>query len=121
MGSSSFSLPNVERALSEMEVGIGGTNNAADPRRLATGRPPGGGGRPTPLNATAPNTGRPLTSPTPAVSSPSPTGGQTQHEVLQDFFNRLLSNKDRQGASSAAGRTNPKATNGSTANEEGSS
>ena len=62
LGSSTFSLPGVERALAEMEGG-------------------GGGGRR-------------------AGGAPSPTG-QTQHEVLQNFFKSLLNTKDR-GASPAS-------------------
>jgi dynein light intermediate chain 1 len=104
LGSSSFSLPNVERALSEMEVGIGTTANVTgDAARRLSGRVPG---RPPASMlssvATSPTLGRPPTSPTTIASSPSPSGGQTQHEVLQNFFQSLLTSKDRTGASAGA-------------------
>ncbi|KAF9006656.1 hypothetical protein BDQ17DRAFT_1389437 [Cyathus striatus] len=102
LGSSSFSLPTVERAMMEMETG-GNANTggaAADPSRRLPGRTGGAGGRPPGLSAlgTSVNaaTGRPPGSPGPAAS-PSPTSGQTQHEVLQNFFQSLLSSKDRPG------------------------
>ena len=105
MGSSSFNLPNVEKALTDMESGFSLSSSTAlgssvngDPSRKAPGRTagrpasglsvPGAGGVP----------GRsPVASPT-LAASPSPTGGQTQHEVLQNFFQSLLSSKDRPGA-----------------------
>jgi dynein light intermediate chain 1 len=62
LGSSTFSLPAVERALAEMEGGSGGKR---------------GGG------------------------APSPTG-QTQHEVLQNFFKSLLNTKDRAASPGSA-------------------
>jgi dynein light intermediate chain 1, cytosolic len=68
LGSSSFSLPTVERALAEMEGGSGTT--------LGIGKRAGA--------PTSPIIG----------SAPSPTG-QTQHEVLQNFFKSLLNTKDR--------------------------
>jgi len=107
LGSSSFSLPNVERALTEMESGMGsGTGMAPvdSSRRLPrnagvpTSRPPG-----LAAVGTAAAAGRPPGSPI-LTGSPSPTSGQTQHEVLQNFFQSLLSSKDRTGASAAAGR-----------------
>ncbi|KAF8076732.1 dynein light intermediate chain-domain-containing protein [Lyophyllum atratum] len=109
LGSSSFSLPNVERALTEMEVGIGGgpgAGAASDPRRSTrnAGAPSGRPAGLAPVGTSAPATGRPPASPTPAsAGSPSPTAGQTQHEVLQNFFQSLLSSKDRTGAA-AGGR-----------------
>lgn len=55
----------------------------------------------------------------PSTTSPSPTGGQTQHEVLQNFFQSLLSSKDRAGASAAAQtKTSPPKTNGTGTGEE---
>ncbi|ESK95137.1 dynein 1 light intermediate chain [Moniliophthora roreri MCA 2997] len=90
LGSSSFNLPNVERALSEMESGIGGVNGPSVPDSRKAGRPPG----------VKTNSGRPPSSPSPLPTSPSPTG-QTQHEVLQNFFQSLLSNKDRPSSSAA--------------------
>ncbi|KIJ69787.1 hypothetical protein HYDPIDRAFT_77857 [Hydnomerulius pinastri MD-312] len=109
LGSSSFNLPHVEKALSEMEAGMGGSSalnasvNGDAARRLSRG-----GTRPTSgLSAVgvpgASAAGRAPTSPT-LSTSPSSTGGQTQHEVLQHFFQSLLSSKDRAGASAAASR-----------------
>lgn len=130
LGSSTFSLPNVERALSEMEVGIGGTPapiaNTTDTnttRRPPTGRPVGTGTRPAGLatlgaSTNVPPTGRPPASPTPIVGLPSPTGGQTQHEVLQNFFQSLLSSKDRAGAS--RGGPVPKTNGNGSGTEDGS-
>ncbi|KAG1893446.1 uncharacterized protein F5891DRAFT_1066694 [Suillus fuscotomentosus] len=104
LGSSSFNLPNVERALSEMEAGMGMTSSlnastTADgarrlPQRAATGSPTTG-------------------------TSPSP-GGQTQHEVLQNFFQSLLSSRDRGGASATAKSVGPK-TNGNTSGTDDTS
>lgn len=70
-------------------------------RRPATNRPAilsptGTGSSPT-------NSGtRPPTSPSPGVS---PTGGQSQHEVLQNFFNSLLA-KDRPGSTGTRPKSN---------------
>ncbi|KAF8261673.1 dynein 1 light intermediate chain [Lactarius quietus] len=98
LGSSSFSLPTVERALAEMEGSSGGAT-------LGLGRRSGA--------PTSPILG----------SAPSPT----QHEVLQNFFKSLLNPKDRAaspgtsavspGAGTAAGKpaaTGPRTSSGST-------
>ncbi|EPQ59183.1 hypothetical protein GLOTRDRAFT_113948 [Gloeophyllum trabeum ATCC 11539] len=107
LGSSSFNLPNVERALTDMETGSGAVATQAGgevPRKISRAS-----SRPTATLATG-GTGAPhglgrSTSGSPAnVGSPSPTG-QTQHEVLQNFFQSLLSSKDRPGAAAAASRT----------------
>lgn len=109
LGSSSFNLPNVEKALADMETGLGGSGalnasvNGDASRRLSRG-----GARPTsglsaPGGAGTSTTGRMPASPTLSASQSS-TGGQTQHEVLQNFFQSLLSSKDRAGASAAASR-----------------
>jgi len=130
LGSSSFNLPNVERALTEMETGIGGgdpaagTNLGANPvvttaadRRLSRGARPTGSTLSTASVAAGVSGLRPQPSPT--TNSPSPTGGPSHHEVLQNFFQSLLSSKDRAGASAAAQtRSSPPKTNGS---EEGTS
>ncbi|KAJ6490435.1 dynein light intermediate chain-domain-containing protein [Mycena vulgaris] len=96
LGIPSFDLPTVDRVLSEMETGIGGSASASTsaPRAPASPRP--AGLAPT----TSPRQGG---SPTPAASIPSPTsaGNPTQHEVLQTFFQSLLSSKDRAGAGAA--------------------
>lgn len=112
LGSSSFDLPNVVRALSEMETGIGGPppiSTEGAPRRAPAGRT-AAPGRPTGLSTLGTSglspthgAGRTPTSPAPATGTPSPTnGGQTQHELLHNFFQSLLSSKDRPGASAAA-------------------
>lgn len=100
-----------------MEIGIegGSGTGAANPdpsRRLprtAAGLAPVG-------TSVAP--GRAPGSPTPAAS-PSPTSGQTQHEVLQNFFQSLLSSKDRAGAAASGRTATVPRPNGSSA-EEGS-
>jgi len=93
----SFSLPNVDRALSDMETGIGApvasSTTNADGRRLGP-RSSNAGPRPAGLGASI---SRPATATSP-IASPSPTG-QSQHEVLQNFFQSLLTNKDRAAAS----------------------
>lgn len=129
LGSSSFNLPNVERALTEMEAGVGsgagpaGANlgasasgtSAAD-RRLSRGARPVSSTLSTasgPAAVAGAHLGRPPISPT--IPSPNPAGGQTQHEVLQNFFQSLLSSKDRAGASASAAaqtKTSPPKTNG---------
>jgi dynein light intermediate chain 1 len=110
LSSSSFSLPNVERALSEMEVGASlNSSVSGDATRRVPGRPPA---RPMPsmlsAGATSPTTlGRPQPSPT-GLPGSSPTSGQTQHEVLQNFFQSLLTPKDRAGpAATAASNKQP--------------
>ena len=125
LGSSSFSLPTVERALTEMEIGIGGGSGggsgAANPE--ASRRLPRNTAGLAPVGTAA--SGRAPGSPTPAgPGSPSPTSGQTQHEVLQNFFQSLLSSKDRAGAGAGTGTASasarsPVAANRSSA-EEGS-
>ncbi|KAH8094829.1 dynein light intermediate chain-domain-containing protein [Cristinia sonorae] len=133
MGSSSFSLPNVEKALSNMESGlsISGSSTLSasvngDPSRKTSGRT---SGRPA-SNLTVPGTGgatsrSPVASPT-LSTTPSPTGGQTQHEVLQNFFQSLLSSKDRPAPttsaptrSSAPPSAVPKQSGGGDATDEG--
>ncbi|KAI9457300.1 dynein light intermediate chain-domain-containing protein [Russula earlei] len=89
LGSTSFSLPTVERALAEMEGGSTGTTL--------------GVGMGFSKRAGAP------TSPI-IGSAPSPTG-QTQHEVLQNFFKSLLNTKDR-GAGPSSSAVSPGATAG---------
>jgi dynein light intermediate chain 1 len=97
---------------------VGGTS-AAD-RRLSRGARPASSTLSTagPAVATGAHLGRPPISPT--IPSPNAAGGQTQHEVLQNFFQSLLSSKDRAGASAAAQtKTSPPKTNGTGATEEG--
>ncbi|KIK96822.1 hypothetical protein PAXRUDRAFT_825548 [Paxillus rubicundulus Ve08.2h10] len=104
--SSSFSLPSVEKALAEMETGSGTLNasvNGDAARRLSRGSTRPVSGLTVVGAAGASTTGRAPTSPT-LGTSPSPAVGQSQHEVLQNFFQSLLSSKDRAGASAAASR-----------------
>ncbi|KAF8559427.1 DLIC-domain-containing protein [Imleria badia] len=109
LGSSSFSLPTVEKALADMETGLGGSGalnasvNGDASRRLSRGGARPTSGLPAVGGPAASTTGRAPTSPTPSAPQSS-TGGQTQHEVLQNFFQSLLSSKDRAGASAAASR-----------------
>jgi dynein light intermediate chain 1, cytosolic len=112
LGSSSFSLPTVERALSEMEAGIGGSvAGSADARRRAAGRPPSSTlSTSLGVSTAAAGAGRTAASPALGSAGPSSASGQTQHEVLQNFFQSLLSSKDRQGSGSA--RSPPPKTNG---------
>lgn len=117
LGSSSFSLPNVERALTDMEIGIGGGAGAANPdpsRRIirnTAGLAPVG----TPAAH-----GKGSGSPTQG-GSPSPTNGQSQHEVLQNFFQSLLTSGGRAGANTAASGKAPVAPKPSgSGTEEGS-
>lgn len=102
-------MPNVERALSEMEGGAGA--QAPEPARKASGRPAPRAERSAGSLTASVGPGRSPTSPN-LPGSPSPTGGQTQHEVLQNFFQSLLSSKDRPGASAAAARATVGKTNG---------
>ncbi|KIY52323.1 hypothetical protein FISHEDRAFT_35371 [Fistulina hepatica ATCC 64428] len=99
LGSSSFHLPTVERALNDMDSG--GLDSSTNRRRLQTG--PIANPRPTGLAALAGREGvpRPAGSPGPLSATP---GGQTQHEVLQNFFQSLLSSKDK--ATVGAKKTN---------------
>lgn len=114
MGSSSFNLPNVERALTEMEGGPTAHNiNVRDegarkaPSRTSARAP--NAGLTVPSSGTGSAGRSPVTSPT---LSSSPSSGPTQHEVLQNFFASLLSSKDRPSGSSR--------TNSSTAKPNGS-
>ena len=119
MGSSSFNLPNVERALTEMETGGLSASVSGDSMRRSTNRAttrPAGLSTLSAAGSPGGPVGRGPTSPT-MGTAPSPSGGQTQHEVLQNFFQSLLSSKDRAGASAAARNSLPK-TNGNTSGTE---
>ncbi|KAI0686003.1 DLIC-domain-containing protein [Cytidiella melzeri] len=119
MGSSSFNLPNVERALTEMEGGpsplglsVGGDNARKLPSRAAARASTSGLPAP-PLGSSTPRTG--LASPT-SNSTPSTGTEQVRHDVLQSFFQSLLVPKDRAGGSAttrtATPRPNTEAANG---------
>ncbi|KAF5363392.1 hypothetical protein D9756_000241 [Leucocoprinus leucothites] len=113
LGSSSFSMPNVERVLNEMEnsniLPPNPVNPAADPRKFPN-RPPGRsaglGALNVPTNvapgARAPSSSNP-------GSSTSPTGPQPQHEVLHNFFQSLLSSRAGGRDRNAAAATSPTA------------
>jgi dynein light intermediate chain 1 len=109
LGSSSFNLPNVERALSEMGSGIGTVNTSAieGTRRLAgragtTGRP---GLSPLGTSSSPTNVGSVRSPGSPSANTGTP-GATSQHEVLQNFFQSLLSTntKDRTANAAAASR-----------------
>ncbi|KAI0044606.1 hypothetical protein FA95DRAFT_245456 [Auriscalpium vulgare] len=115
LGSSSFALPNVERALSEMEGGAG--------KRAPAPRSPTVSG----VGVGPASAGAGPASPTAGGISPG-AGGQTQHEVLQDFFRKLLTSNDRTAAAGTAARalgpgavTSPGGTRGSASGTEGGS
>ncbi|KAJ8506887.1 hypothetical protein ONZ45_g10663 [Pleurotus djamor] len=99
MGTSSFDLPTVERALSEMELSTSpalGASVAGERRqgRTTTANRPAGLAA---LSTSTAGPGRNTTSPSPLNAS-TPTSAQLpQHDVLQNFFQSLL--RDRPGAS----------------------
>jgi dynein light intermediate chain 1 len=108
LGSSSFNLPNVERALSELESGIGPANTSAIEGTRRLGGRAGTTGRPglSPLGTpSSPTNVDSVRSPGSANTTPGATG-QSQHEVLQNFFQSLLSTntKDRTANAAAASR-----------------
>jgi len=116
MGSSSLSLPSVERAMMELEGEdvsarlLRATGGPGAPRRDT--RPPGGPPLPSiPAVTTnvlpsrgAPDSVAPLTSPGgAAVGVGAGTGeGRTQNEVLHNFFQSLLSNRAATGGGSGS-------------------
>ncbi|KAJ3796735.1 dynein light intermediate chain-domain-containing protein [Lentinula aff. detonsa] len=147
MGTNSFNLPNVERLFMEMEGSSSDRSDRLSSSlsdrpdrsdRLSSSlndRPSSGHdrrtrpttNRPTMLTSTgaSPPSGKAPSSPSP-TSGVSPTGGaqsaggsgQSQHEVLQNFFQSLLSNKDKRerdrgAASPSAGRPKSVMSNGS--------
>ena len=108
LGSSSFTLPNVERALSEMESGIGPANTSAieGTRRLG-GRAGTTGLSPLGTSSSPSNVGSVRSPGSPSANTGVPgTTGQSQHEVLQNFFQSLLSTntKDRTANAAAASK-----------------
>ncbi|KAJ2929229.1 hypothetical protein H1R20_g7864, partial [Candolleomyces eurysporus] len=115
LGSSSFSLPNVERALSEMESAMGpaGASNlgASTAGRLG-GRPLVGRTGSGLGTATSPTLASVRAPTSPNLGAPNSTSGQTQHEVLQNFFQSLLNTRDRTGATAAAAAVDNDATIG---------
>lgn len=99
-------MPNVERVLGTvMEDSSNIVVPVADSRKYAN-RP---SGRPTGLAGLNSSTNGPPSSRVPSnpPSATSPTGGgQTQHEVLQNFFQSLLSSKG--GKDRGSGQSPPK-------------
>ena len=110
--------------------GLGASTRVAPGRTGNTASGAGPTVRPglSPLGASTP-TGSARSPVSPSSSSSgvaqSPGGGQSQHEVLQNFFQSLLSTKDRNAAnaprSSAAvlNATTTKTNGAATSNEEG--
>ncbi|KAI0029036.1 dynein light intermediate chain-domain-containing protein [Vararia minispora EC-137] len=101
LGSTSFGLPAVERALDEMESGVA-LLGAARAKSTAAKAGPAfagtsllsvdrGGAAPVPRSPT-----------TPTMPGTPGAGSTSNHEVLHNFFQSLLSSKDRAGASAAA-------------------
>ncbi|EIW76376.1 hypothetical protein CONPUDRAFT_168928 [Coniophora puteana RWD-64-598 SS2] len=153
LGNSSFSLPNVERALSEMEAGVGGLGASGGPgaagpvangagagsagaagasvvlgasggsgagmgvgpdrrssgsRGAGVGRPGGLGQSVGPGASPGPGAGGQAGRSTSPALGGGPGGGgggpgQTQHEVLQNFFQSLLSSRERAAGVAGAG------------------
>ncbi|KAI0776200.1 dynein light intermediate chain [Trametes elegans] len=128
MGSSSFNLPNVERALTEMESVAGA--NGANPLSLSGSRDtaralPGRGGRAPPNAGLSIPTGAASLAlgrsgaPSPApmsATTPNSADDQTQHQALKAFFDNLI-NKRTTKADDAGSAKSPDGKNGV---EEGS-
>jgi dynein light intermediate chain 1, cytosolic len=119
LGSSSFTLPNVERALNEMEGGAFG--GASDKLNANAGGKLGGaraGTRPAAsgLAASVSSTSRASATSPITPTSPGSAGGQTQHQVLHNFFQSLLTPKDRASAGGSISRSTSAKPNGT---EEG--
>ncbi|EIN10994.1 DLIC-domain-containing protein [Punctularia strigosozonata HHB-11173 SS5] len=93
LGSSSFALPNVERALSEMEGGaLGGVSdklNVSVAGKRTSSRPSAS------AMAASASSGRASAASPISPTTPGSAGGQTQHQVLHNFFQSLLTPKDR--------------------------
>ncbi|KAF9534136.1 dynein light intermediate chain-domain-containing protein [Crepidotus variabilis] len=141
LGASSFNLPNVERALSEMESAVGmtgglnssvlgggptGERASLSASRMGSQRSTSGhvnnrpaglsslGPGPSPTHTSIAGVRSPIT-PTSAMSpngmaamnSGGTGGAQSQHEVLQKFFQDLLNTKDRMGAAPPGGAAPP--------------
>ncbi|KAJ6560463.1 dynein light intermediate chain-domain-containing protein [Mycena capillaripes] len=110
-GMPSFDLPTVDRVLSEMEIGIGGSANGGSAGSGA-GAPRAPTRRPAVLAPTATSPRQPGAPAPVGVPSPTVAGNPTQHEVLQNFFQSLLSSKDRAGAGAGAAAKGTTKTNG---------
>jgi len=100
LGSSSFSMPNVERVLNEMENSTISPSNTANPapeHRKYPNRPPGRSTGLAGLNAqqNVASSNRPQPSSNTGTTTAPSGGPQPQHEVLHNFFQSLLSSRDR--------------------------
>ena len=125
MGSSSFNLPNVERALTEMEGSVGpggaGALNASvigggagvggvGDRKAAPGR---AGARMPPSNLSVPTSAAALglgrtasASPAPlSATTPNSADDQTQHQALKKFFDDLINKRNRTDDKSASAKS----------------
>ncbi|KAF9077075.1 dynein light intermediate chain-domain-containing protein [Rhodocollybia butyracea] len=132
MGTNSFSLPTVEKLFMEMESSANipisdrfagldrperldrserrtrPTNNHTShghPHRPSTLSPSALGGSPPSLNSSlrGPNSPSPV-SPTGSTGSAGPGSSSSQHDVLQNFFNSLLTSRDRPTGGVLGGR-----------------
>ena len=127
MGSSSFNLPNVERALTEMEGSAAATANplntsvAGDPARKLASR---AATRPAPSALSVPSAGAALLSRSTSAASPGPMSAatpnsaddQTQHQALKKFFDDLINKRNRVDDKAAT----PKSPDGDGGADEGS-
>ncbi|KAI0720370.1 dynein light intermediate chain [Cerioporus squamosus] len=116
MGSSSFNLPNVERALTEMEGSAAASASplnmsvAGDPSRKLASRT---GARQPPSNLSVPTSAAALAhargnapSPSPlSVTTPSSGDDQTQHQALKKFFDDLINKRNRTDDRAAAAKS----------------
>lgn len=118
MSASSLHAPNVDRALAEMENSYG-TNLSAGVNGPDTSRKVSRSARTVGSLTTGTSISARGNTPSPSVPSPSPTG-HTQHEVLQHFFQSLLSSKDRSGSANSVKTTMspPPPANGPGTNED---
>jgi dynein light intermediate chain 1 len=84
--------------------------------RVGAARPAGAAvGRPASLSTLGPVSPTSISTTRSPVSPPNPgqsPGGQSQHEVLQNFFQSLLSTKDRTGNVSRGAALSPTRING---------
>ncbi|RDX53841.1 dynein light intermediate chain [Lentinus brumalis] len=116
MGSSSFNLPNVERALTEMEGSAAASANplnmsvAGEPSRKPPSRT---GPRAQPSNLSVPTSAAALAharanapSPSPlSVTTPSSGDDQMQHQALKKFFDDLINKRNKSDDKAAAGKS----------------
>ena len=106
MGSSSFNLPNVERALTEMESSATVVPNplnvsaGSDPARKLASRT---GARQPPSTLSVPTAGAAMLARSTSSASPAPLSAttpnsaddQTQHQALKKFFDDLINKRNR--------------------------